>query len=304
MKQKVSLVLSGGGARGTAHIGVIEELENQGYEITSIAGTSMGALVGGVYVLGKLEEFKTWICSLDRRKVFNLVDFSVGHQGLVKAEKVLKTMKEFTGDYNIDDLSIPYVAVATDIVNREEVLFRKGSIYNAIRASIAIPSLITPVKTKNGLLVDGGVMNNIPINHIKRTEGDILVVVDVNAAIPVIMPQITNKEKAEKLSVYQKKIKEFQVQLKKINPLHKEEKFGYFNLVSNTISLMTYHISQLQLKDYSPDIMIEVSRDACSIYDFFRAEELLEIGRYATIKSLNNYHSNRTNKLASHCNDK
>ena len=224
MKPKVALVLSGGGARGTAHIGAIEEIEKQGFEISSIAGTSMGALVGGIYALGELEKFKKWICSLDRRKVFNLVDFSIGQPGLFKAEKVLGTIKGFTSDALIEDLRIPYAAVAVDIINKKEVVFTTGKLYDAVRASIAIPLIITPVKTKNGLLVDGGVMNNIPVNHVKRTPGDILIAVDVNANIPILKPQVSLKEKKEKQSSYQKKIIEFYDQLYRMIPHNKGEK--------------------------------------------------------------------------------
>ena len=148
MKQKVSLVLSGGGARGIAHIGVIEVLEEKGYEIVSVTGTSMGAVVGGVYALGKMEDFKQWMLTLDRLKVFSLFDFSFGSQGLIKGDKVLNTMKEFISDENIEDLRIPYAAVAVDLLKKEEVIFTKGSIYDAIRASVSIPSLLTPVKKR------------------------------------------------------------------------------------------------------------------------------------------------------------
>ncbi len=281
MKQKIALVLSGGGARGIAHIGVIKELLAQGYEISSIAGTSMGSVVGGMYAMGKLDEFNEWVCSLDRRKVVSLVDFSFGHQGLVKADKVLKTIKEFTGEANIEDLSLPYAAVSADIVNKKEVVFREGNIFEAIRASIAIPSVITPVKTETGVLVDGGVMNNIPVNHVVRVEGDLLVVVNVNATVPLNLPSRTDKETQERKSRYQEKIKEFYAHLQKVNPLHSEEKLSYLNLVSRTINLMIYQIAQLHLAQYNPDIMIEVSSESCGMYDFYKAEELVEIGRIA-----------------------
>jgi NTE family protein len=282
MKQKIALVLSGGGARGTAHIGVIEELVAQGFEISSIAGTSMGSLVGGMYALGKIEEFKDWMYSLDRIKVFSLVDFSFGHLGLIKAERVLKAMKQFTGDANIEDLKVPYAAVAADIINNKEVVFRSGSLYSAIRASIAIPAVITPVKTETGILVDGGVMNNIPVNHVNRTEGDKLVVVNVNANIPVIHPVKSEKKKQEDLNIYQQKIKEFYAHLSKINPLHKEEKLSYIDLVSKSIYLMINHIAQMHLDHYEPDMLIEVSKEACNTFDFYKAKELIEMGRLAT----------------------
>ena len=286
MKQNVSLVLSGGGARGIAHIGVIEELESRGFEIASVAGTSMGALVGAVYALGKMEEFKNWLYTLDKIKVFSLVDFTLSSQGLVKGDKVFKKMKEFISDANIEDLNIYYAAVATDIINKKEVVFTKGSIYDAIRASIAIPTVFTPVKKENGLLVDGGVVNNIPISHAKRSPGDILIAVNVNADIPFDKPVVTKKERVVKRSIYQQKIKDFYNQLQKTKPSDKDKKLGYFDLISKTISLMTEHIAQLSLEKYAPDILINVSHESCSMYDFYKAEELVEIGRLAAIKSL------------------
>jgi len=288
MKQKIALVLSGGGARGTAHIGAIEELISQGYEITSIAGTSMGSVIGGMYALGKMEEFKEWICSLDRRRAFQLVDFSIGQQGLVKAEKVFKAMQQFAPDVNIEELKLPYVAISADIINREEVAFNSGSLYKAMRASIAIPSLITPVKTKDGVLVDGGVMNNIPVNHVKRNEGDMLVVVDVNATVPVQMIVQTEEEESEKKSKYQAKVKEFYGHLQRFYPLHKVDKFGYVDLVGKTVNLMIYQIAQLHLEQYNPDLLINVSRDSCGTYDFFKAEELVEMGRAAAKEAVFN----------------
>ena len=175
MKKNVALVLSGGGARGIAHIGVIEELEKQGFDIKSISGTSMGALVGGVYAVGKMQEYKNWICTLDKFDVFKLVDFTFSTQGLVKGDRVINKMKEFIPDINIEDLKIYYAATATDISRKEEVVFTKGSLYEAVRASISIPTVFTPVKTENSLLVDGGVINNVPINHVKRTKDDIII---------------------------------------------------------------------------------------------------------------------------------
>ncbi|PKP17606.1 MAG: hypothetical protein CVU06_12975, partial [Bacteroidetes bacterium HGW-Bacteroidetes-22] len=236
MKKKVSLVLSGGGARGIAHIGVIEELEKEGFDIFSVSGTSMGALIGGVYALGKMEACKNWLFTLDKIKVFNLVDFTLSTQGLVKGDKVLNKMKYFIPDANIEDLPIFYTAVAADIINKEEVAFTRGSVFEAIRASMAIPTVFTPVKTETGLLVDGGVLNNIPVNHALRRPDDLLVVVNVNADIPVERPKSSKRELEEKHSVYQKKIREFYGQLQKINPLSSPgESIGYFNLITKTL---------------------------------------------------------------------
>ncbi len=289
MNQKVALVLSGGGARGIAHIGVIEEMEKQGYEITSIAGTSMGSVVGGVYALKKMEVFKNWIYTLDKKRVFSLVDFTVSKQGMVRGDKVFKKMKELIPDSNIEDLSIPYVANAVDIISKKEVVFTEGSIYDAIRASISIPTVFTPVKSDHRLLVDGGVINNIPIEYVKRTPGDILIAVNVNADIPSVVPAIQEEISQEKQSLYKRKTQEFYKHLRKITPSHHDEDLGYFNLISRTIELMTWRIDELSLEKYRPDLLIEISRESSSIWDFYKAEELVELGRSAAIEVLKSY---------------
>lgn len=289
MNKKVSLVLSGGGARGIAHIGVIEELQKQGFEIISISGTSMGALVGGVFALGKMEEFKEWLFTLDKIKTFNLVDFTISSQGLVKGDKILQKMKDFIPDANIEDLNISYRAIAADILNKEEFVFSKGSMYQAIRASISIPTVFKPVKMKNRLLVDGGVLNNIPINHARRIDNDILIVVNVNSNIPVRKPVVSEEENQFINKKYTKKINEFYKHLQKINPLSHSESFGYFNLINKTINLMTYQMAQLSIERYPIDMLINISRDSCGTFDFYKAEELVKIGNFAASESINEY---------------
>ena len=292
MKQKIALVLSGGGAKGLAHIGVIEELEKQGFEISSIAGTSMGSVVGAVYALGKMEEFKQWMYSFDKIDVFKLLDFTFSSQGLIKGDKVFKKMKGFINDSNIEELKIPFTAVAVDVINKKEVVFDKGGIYNAIRASVAIPTVITPVKTKEGLLVDGGVLNNIPFSRVKRTEGDILVGVNVNANIPIIEPKISEKDNDIRKYAYLKKINEFRLYFSKIYSKEKEN-IGYFNLIDRTISLMIDHNAQVSLRDYNPEILIETSRDLCSTFDFYKAKRIVEAGRYAANLKIEAWKNNK-----------
>ncbi len=277
-KQSVALVLSGGAARGIAHIGVIEELESRDYEITSIAGTSMGSLIGGIYATGKLAELKEFMYSLDKSKVLRLVDFTLSKQGLIKGDKVLKKIKDFVPDMLIEELSIPYAAVAVDLLNKEEVVYRSGSLYHAIRASIAIPTVFTPVKEENRLLVDGGLLNNLPMAYVKRREGDMMIAVHVNANIPLVKPEIT-KESVKIQSLYQRKIKEFYKYA--IPSSSAEDKLGYFSLISKSFELMTLHLAEEKIRHFSPEVLINVSRDSCNIYDFYKAEEQVEAGRRA-----------------------
>ena len=179
-KRDVALVLSSGGARGLAHIGAIEELLNEGYHITSIAGCSMGALIGGVYAAGKLEDFREWMKTIDRKKMLELTDFSFSLNHLVKGSRIIEAIMEFVPDVPIEELPIPYCAVATDWISGKEVVFRKGSLFEAIRASISLPTFYEPVRRDGMILIDGGVTNPIPLNRVERHEGDLLVGIDVS----------------------------------------------------------------------------------------------------------------------------
>jgi NTE family protein len=297
MSKNVALVLSGGGARGIAHIGVIEVLQEAGFSISSVAGTSMGSLVGGVHAVGGMEAFKYWITTMDKLKVFRLVDFTLSKQGLIKGDKVLKKLRDFVPDTLIEDLPLPYVAVAVDLLNKEEVVIREGSLFEAIRASIAIPTVLTPVKQEDRLLVDGGVLNNVPVNHVPRTKGDIVVAVNVNASVPPYLPVEAKEEKERKQNIYLAKMREYYRHIGIYNPSEKdkdvkEEKGqspGYFSVVNRTLDLMTNHMAQLIMDQYTPDILINISRDTCHIYDFYRAEELIETGRVMAERALEQY---------------
>ena len=285
MKQKVALVLGSGGARGTAHIGVIRELEKQGYEITSISGTSMGALVGGVYAAGKLDEYEKWLTSLGKMDVFNLVDFTLSTSGIIKADKVLKELQKFIPDQKIEDLPIKYSAVATDIKHRKEVVITEGSLYDAIRASISIPMVITPLQKNDTLFVDGGVLNPLPLSRVYRQENDILIAVDVNAHIPYEKLAVKNPEIGYFERLTRGKLGEFQKKLSELIPKNKKESHGYFSLINDTSSLMLAQITKLSLELNPPDVLIQISRNSCGTFDFYKAGELIEIGKKTTTES-------------------
>ncbi len=289
MKRPISLVLSGGAARGIAHIGVIEELEKQGFEIKSIAGNSMGAFIAAMYAMDKLQEYKEWVLTLDKVDVFKLIDFTFSSQGLIKGDRVFNKMKTFFPDKNIEDLKIPYVAVAADVTNMNEVVFTEGSIYDAVRASVSIPTVFTPFKKGNAMLVDGGVVNPIPLNRVKRIEGDILVASYVNANIPYDKPEIIKEDEERKDSVYKQKIIEFKNKLNEILPKNSKEHLNYFTLINKSIGLLTHHLSQMNIDKYKPDILINISRHSGGTFDFFKAEELIETGRLAARKSIEKY---------------
>lgn len=176
----VALVLSSGGPRGFAYIGAIEELLRRGYVISSVTGTSAGALVGGIYATGGLEAFKEWITGLTPAQVMTLMDPALSRTALVKGERLMREIRKRVPEVNIEDLPIPFTAVATDLYTGEEILFREGPLFDAVRASISIPSMFVPVRMGTRMLIDGGICNTFPLNRAIRTEGDILVGFNVN----------------------------------------------------------------------------------------------------------------------------
>jgi NTE family protein len=226
-------------------------------------------------------------------KVFSLVDFTFSADGIVKGDKVLNAIREFVPDTNIEDLKIAYSATAADIENHKEIVYRSGSLYEAIRASIAIPMVITPVIKDNAIIVDGGVVNNLPISNVQRYKDDLLVAVYVNANVPPVKLQISKKEEKEKKSVYLKKLNEFYEQLNIINPKSKKEKLSYFALLDKTYVSASLQMAQLTIEKYSPDVLVNISRDTCGTYDFYKADELVEIGRMAAIESLDKFENEK-----------
>ena len=287
MEKTVSLVLSSGGARGVAHIGVIEELERQGYKINSIAGSSMGALVGGVYASGNLQVFREWMCDLDKKTVFNLVDFALSTNGLVKGNKVIKELKKIIPDLNIEDLPLNFTAVATDIKNKKEVLFEAGSLYEAIRASVSIPTVFKPCMVEGMVLIDGGVLNPLPINRIKRINSDLLIAVDVNSPVlfekHVAVRKTTTKEIESNYFTFLVN-KGFSF-LPKISDMQ----LNYFTLLSQTASLMIQQISALTIEMHKPDILIKIPMNSYGPFHFYKSEEIIKTGKLATHKALEEF---------------
>lgn len=287
MERTVSLVLSSGGARGVAHIGVIEELERQGFKINSIAGSSMGALVGGVYASGNLQIFREWICDLDKKAVFNLVDFALSTNGLVKGNKIIRELKKIIPDLNIEDLPLNFTAVATDIKNKKEVLFETGSLYEAIRASISIPTVFKPCMVEGMVLIDGGVLNPLPINRVKRNNNDLLIAVDVNS------PVLFEKHVAvKKTSTKEIELNYFTFLMNKgfrFLPKFTGTQLNYYTLLSQTASLMIQQISALTIEMHKPDILIKIPMNSYGPFHFYKSEEIIKAGELATRKALEEF---------------
>jgi|AntRauTorcE11898_2_1112593.scaffolds.fasta_scaffold00088_39 NTE family protein len=290
--KKIALVLSSGGARGMAHIGVIEELLERGYEITSVAGSSIGSVVGGAYASGGLEKYKEWICSFEKIDILRLMDFTVSKRGFIRGEKVLNAMKDIFPDRNIQDLDIPLTILATDITNHREVVYESGSLYEAIRASIAIPSVMAPYQQKDIEIVDGGIINPFPLDRVKRQENDIIVGVNLNYPGPYESPEKSLRLKENEESKY-RRIREF------INGHwpgffnHKEEKkhrqMGFFDLITSSMWVLQEKVTDLYIKQYHPEVVVNISRYSSDTFGFYRAKELINYGRKQAIRVMDEY---------------
>lgn len=282
-KQKVALVLSSGGARGLAHIGAIEELESQGYQISSIAGCSMGALIGGVYVAGKLGEFREWMKTINRKKMLKLTDFSLSLNHLAKGSRIIEAIMEFVPDVAIEDLPIPYCAVATDLRAGKEVVFSKGSLFEAIRASISLPSFYEPVQRDGMVLIDGGVLNPIPLNRVKRQDSDILVGVDVSGC-----DYKTQWEEMHSFTEWQKNDKSLKAKiLDKLIPDNIE--FNYFSVLSRASSMMIRQNSILMTKLMKPDMLIDIQMNRYGTFDFDKSEKIIAVGQQKTSQAISKF---------------
>lgn len=257
--KRIALVLGSGGARGIAHIGVIAHLEALGHRIVYISGCSMGALVGGIYAAGKLHVYESWLRALERRAVIGLLDLTFGRPGLFKGERLIGVLRELIGDHEIQDLPIGYTAVATDLMEQREIWLNRGPLFDAIRASIAIPTIFTPYELNGRLLVDGGLLNPVPIAPALNQQADLIVAVNLNANL-----------RSERQSPEQVEAGGSPATV--VVP-------GLLDVMSMTMETMQNAIARLKLAAYSPDVVVEVPRDACSFYEFYRAAELIELGR-------------------------
>ena len=286
--KNVRLVLGSGGARGMAHIGVIEELEKEGFVIKEVVGCSMGAVVGGIYSAGYLQEYKHWLIALTRLDVFRLLDFTFSSQGFVKGERVFKEIEKLIGDHQIENLKIPFTALAADMIKKREVHYTSGSLFKALRASIAIPTVFTPVIEGRSQLVDGGVLNPLPINVVHSEPGDIIVAVNLNANIPIVINN-TVVEVNKEMAAYQKMLNAFRAQFLNNDSKVEEkiEQFGFFDLLNKSFDMTQDRLTELIIDVHKPDIVVDISRDACGVFEFYRANEIIEEGRKAFQKAYN-----------------
>ena len=294
-KKTVSLVLGSGGARGLAHIGVIHTLEEQGYEITSISGCSAGAMIGGIYAAGKLPEFEQWIKAIDKLDIMALLDISWSSGGLVKGDKIINALKDLVGDRTIEELDIPFTAVAADIQNEKEIWLNSGSLFDAIRASISLPMFFTPVNYKDGILIDGGVLNPVPIAPTFFDDSDLTIAVNLGGpikketAISAIQKAPNSEDNEPELH---NRILNF---IKNIasssdsEASNAKKEWGVYDVVNQAFDAMQGTIARQKLAAYPPDLVIELPRNACGTLEFDRAEEMISLGKEKTLLALQDY---------------
>ena len=277
--KQISLVLGSGGARGYAHIGVIEELERQGYEIASISGSSMGALIGGLYACGRLDDYREWVLGLDALDVASLLDITFSRGGIIEGEKVFEHLAKMIGKRRIEELPIKFTAVATDIVRKKEVWFQQGDLLRAVRASIAIPSIFTPVRIGRMVLVDGGALNPLPVAPTQSDLTDLTIAVNLYGEIP--RPEI---EMEEEENLRKRKIESTVRELFERN--REETKFTMFDILDKTFDTMQDALTRYRIGGYPPDIIVDISMHVCGTFDFHRAKEVIEAGRRAAKEAL------------------
>lgn len=325
MGRSVALVLGSGGARGYAHIGVIEELERRGYSIECIAGCSMGAVIGGVYAAGGLAAYREWVSGLAYLDVLRLLDVGFGNLGAIRGEKIFGRVREILGDVRIQDLNIPFTAVATDLTNQQEVWFQQGCLHQAMRASAAIPSLFSPVRQGSRVLVDGGLLNPLPIVPVVSAHCDLIMAVNLNGThtygytLPVIerpapirqqwdnwvgslnmrswlAGRDTPAEEVVSLDPPTEDEPPAEVvatrQQDEAAPVRVEEHVGpasMLELVNLSFETMQASLTQYKIAGYPPDVLIEVPKRLSRFFDFHRAPELIELGRMIASDTLDRF---------------
>ena len=296
--KKVAVVLGAGGARGLAQIGVIQAIEARGYVVAGIAGSSMGALVAGIHAAGSLDDYSRWARALERRHVLRLLDFAFGHPGLIRGDRVIGALREMVGDRLIEDLPIPFTAVATDLASQREVWLTRGNLFDAIRASIAIPMLFTPHVFDGRELVDGGLLSPMPIAATRLMRVDRVIAVDVNGPLgwlgaglePRAHEIAAGHDAADPADAgsLRERIAEawdgWTVPRSRGNKPAKSR--GAMDLIARSLDTMQGQMSRVQLAQDPPDLLIRISREAALFYEFWRADELIEKGREAAEKAL------------------
>ena len=302
-KKSVALVLGSGGARGLAHIGAIEALEERGYQITSVSGCSMGSIIAGMFCAGKLEEAKQWFLSIDKQRILQLTDFSITGNSLVKGKKIIKALQEIVPECKIESLTIPLTLVASDLLTTDEVVFRTGSLFEAIRASISIPLFFQPVQWQGRLLVDGGILNPLPLKQIQRTEGDILVAMNISGKDGLAIHQQSSDLLKLAQTMQQKRMPNMPKAIRQLGEsvtnrltaidrakrLSLQGTVNYVTMLDRMSDMQIQQSTLLALQLTPPDIVATMPQYAFNTFDFDKAETIISEGYRIMSEALDAY---------------
>ncbi|WP_368084308.1 patatin-like phospholipase family protein [Vibrio splendidus] len=288
MAKTVSLVLGSGGARGLVHVGIIRWLIEHGYQIKSISGCSIGALIGGVYAAGKLDEFEEWVTSIDQSDMAMMLDFSWQSSGIFKGDKIIDTLRGLIGEISIEDLPIPYTAVAANVAEEKEVWLQSGSLFDAIRASISLPLFFTPHVINGEVLIDGGVLNPVPIAPTFSDKTDFTLAVNLGGEPEMLQQEVMPVSLPTKESNLHEKVVHFIDNLGSSVKSKMSFNFAAYDIANQAFDAMQSTIARQKLAAYPADITLEIPRNACGTLEFDRSQEMIDKGYHLAQAKLGN----------------
>ncbi|PMH28056.1 serine protease [Vibrio lentus] len=288
MEKTISLVLGSGGARGLVHVGIIRWLIEHGYQIRSISGCSIGALIGGVYAAGKLDEFEEWVTSIDQSDMAMMLDFSWQSSGIFKGDKIIDTLRGLIGEISIEDLPIPYTAVAANVADEKEVWLQSGSLFDAIRASISLPLFFTPHVINGEALIDGGVLNPVPIAPTFGDKTDFTLAVNLGGEPEMLQQEVTQVSLPTKESNLHEKVVHFIDNLGSSVKSKMSFNFAAYDIANQAFDAMQSTIARQKLAAYPADITLEIPRNACGTLEFDRSQEMIDRGYHLAQAKLGN----------------
>ncbi|MGR5334102.1 patatin-like phospholipase family protein [Vibrio gigantis] len=289
MAKTISLVLGSGGARGLVHVGIIRWLMEHGYQIKSISGCSIGALIGGVYAAGKLDEFEEWVTSIDQSDMAMMLDFSWQSSGMFKGDKIIDTLRGLIGEISIEDLPIPYTAVAANVADEKEVWLQSGSLFDAIRASISLPLFFTPHVINGEALIDGGVLNPVPIAPTFGDKTDVTLAVNLGGEPEMVQQEVIPVSLPTKESNLHEKVVHFIDNLGSSVKSKMSFNFAAYDIANQAFDAMQSTIARQKLAAYPADITLEIPRNACGTLEFDRSQEMIDRGYHLAQAKLGNW---------------
>ncbi len=291
-KSKIGLALGGGAARGWAHIGVIRALEEIGIKPDIVCGTSIGALVGAVYAAGELDKFEEWVLALKVSEIISYLDVSLS-SGLLKGDRLMEFFRKDFNDYNIEDLDIPFAATATLLNSGAEKWLKEGSMLDAVRASIALPGLFTPVMHEGSVLIDGGLVNPVPVSLARALGADIVIAVDLNSdALNRHMNAPENTEAViNESNHWIDKLKDGISGLMPSADSSAPQLPSMIDVIAASINIMQVRISRSRMAGEPPDFILTPKLAEIGLLEFHRAKESIEEGKQAVERAKHSFPS-------------